>query len=197
MGQFQKSRIRALAPQLLDHTIADATTAVNRQARRFVHDQQRVVLPHYRQRTPGRNRHSLARFGKAQRRDAYLVADLQAVGLGHPATVDPQLPAAQDAVDVALWHALQAAHEVIVDALPGRPFVDSFIPDRDRFAQVHNPAIYFCADRRRSWSTRARAEWPGNANTQSPFESSRVVIGATPPWKKGCDGTANEQSYLT
>src|SRR5581483_8554276 len=66
----------------------------------------------------------LALLRHAHRRDADVVAQRQLpVRLG-PATVDPDLPGAQQPVDVRLRHAPQLADQEIVDSLARFPLAD-------------------------------------------------------------------------
>ena len=58
-------------------------------------------------------------LGHAHRWNADAIACLHASRALHAAAIHPHLAAAQDAVDMALGHALQAGHEEIIEALAG------------------------------------------------------------------------------
>ncbi|XHO04127.1 hypothetical protein ACEQUB_00994 [Ralstonia syzygii] len=66
----------------------------------------------------------------AQRRNAHQIAELQAVFRVDAALVHAYLAGAQDAVDVALGHALGQAHQEVVDPLPLRVFANFNVGDR-------------------------------------------------------------------
>ena len=93
---------------------------VDGQSRGLVDCDQRVVFEKDRQRNrPGgeRPRRILWRCD-ADRRDTQIVPDRQTgVGMDAP-TIDPNLAAAQDPIDVALGHPFEYAKQEIVDPLP-------------------------------------------------------------------------------
>jgi len=80
------------------------------------------------------NERGVGFFSHTDRRDAQPIPCLQAIGLGNALLVDPHFPA-QDAIDVALGHALQLPEEEIIDALTGAFLVD-FDPSDGFFAQT-------------------------------------------------------------
>jgi hypothetical protein len=60
---------------------------------------------------------SKSRAGTAAWEGRSAVAELQAILGGNASLVDPNLAAAQDAIDMALRHAFGDAHQEVVDAL--------------------------------------------------------------------------------
>ncbi len=123
--ELEKARLRPRRAQLLDQAVVDAAAAVDGEPRRLVDGKQRLVLVEDGQRdracrpTPGGGR----RRG-AHRRNPQVVADGKPGVRPDPLAIDPDLAAAQDAVDMALGHALEHAQEEIIDALPGAALVD-------------------------------------------------------------------------
>ena len=117
--QFQKFGLRAGLAQLLDHAKADAAAAMHGHASRFVDGHQVLVVEQQRKLARGRRvRGFLGHFFRhAHGRQAHLIAAVHAgVGTG-TAFVDAHFTAADDAVDVRFGHALELAHEEIVEAL--------------------------------------------------------------------------------
>mmetsp|Transcript_45465 Transcript_45465/g.107315 ORF Transcript_45465/g.107315 Transcript_45465/m.107315 type:complete len:369 (+) Transcript_45465:1988-3094(+) len=127
--QFQELGGRPRAAQGLDDAVADAGTAMHRDAGRLVDDQKMLVLEHDRKlaRRCGRGSGLL---GHAHRRNAHLIAEFQPrVGLG-PALVDPHFASPNDAIDMGLGHALELTQQEVVQALPGRALVDDDMANR-------------------------------------------------------------------
>jgi hypothetical protein len=121
VGELQDLGLRAAGAQSLDHAEAHAAAAVHRHAGGLVDHQHGGVFVG--DRKFGRLRPALP-LGDADRRHPDPVAGLQAVLGLDPAAVDADFAAAQDTVDVAFRHALQAAQEEVVDPLRGRFFPD-------------------------------------------------------------------------
>src|SRR5881397_981009 len=93
------------APHLLDHAEALAAAAVDGDASGLVDADDRFVLVHDGEVTPGCWR-SLAAIGDSHGRDADLVAEGEASVGRCPALVDPHLARADDAVEMRARHAL-------------------------------------------------------------------------------------------
>ena len=77
-------------------------------------------------------RHHTRRFSllsDPKRRNAHQIAEFQTVFGINPTFIHAHLAGAQDAVDMALGHALGQAHQEIVDALPFGVFTDFHIGD--------------------------------------------------------------------
>src|SRR5487761_2494145 len=117
MHQFEELRLGARRAQLLDHAMADAAAAVHRQAGGFVGGDQAFVLVEQRQVDNFRRLGWGCLLAQPQGRDAHPVAVLQLVGRIHTPAVDPDLPAPENAVDMALGHAFALAQQEIVYAL--------------------------------------------------------------------------------
>jgi len=127
--QLQKIGLRAGHAQLLDHAKTDARPAVYRHSGGLVDNQHVFILKQDRQAfgSPGLAAGGLGhgpRFADGllrnpHRRQANRVACLDAgAGLRAP-FVDPDFPAADDAVDVGFGHAFELAHQKIVQSLAG------------------------------------------------------------------------------
>src|SRR5687768_5250468 len=130
MRQLQELALRPRRTQRLDYPVADPAAAVDRDARRLVHHENRGVLVDDGEFLWLRGRLALR---DPHRRDAHAIPDLQPVIGLDPSAVDPDLAATQDAIDVALGHALQLAQQEVVDAL-GFAFFADFDGDRSRLA---------------------------------------------------------------
>src|SRR5208283_5785409 len=102
-----KPRLRPRRAQLLDKAETDAAATVDGEPGGFVDGHQRLVLVEDGQGDGARR--LLCRRGPggdANRRDAQVVPKREAGLRPHALAIDPDLPAAQDAVDVALGHSL-------------------------------------------------------------------------------------------
>jgi hypothetical protein len=120
--QVEAVRFGSGRAQRFDDTVTHAATTVHGDAGRLVHHDDVVVLVKDRrghlilQRARSRARGGLD-VGLAQRGDPQPVTGLHPlVRLGTPA-VDPQLPLAQQAVDMSARHTLQLPQQVVVQAL--------------------------------------------------------------------------------
>ena len=118
--EFEELRVRPGRTEPLDDAVCDAAPAVHGDARRFVDDQQCVVLEEHRQRRPPRRDRRCSRPGRGRpdRWHAHAVPEHQALGRIGTTAVDPDLPAAEDPVHVTLGDTLQDALEEVVDPLP-------------------------------------------------------------------------------
>ncbi len=132
MHERQVLELGARMAQQFDNTVADPAAAVHGDAARLVDDKQSLVLvkhpivdalckPAIGQIRPGAD---------ACRRDAHLVTRLQLVlGPDAPA-VHPDLAFAQDPVQTAPGQPGQFPAQKIIDALPGRFFIDANLANR-------------------------------------------------------------------
>ena len=117
MRQFEEFRQWPRPTQLFDDAEGHAAAAMYRDARRFVHHDERLVLERD-FKIPCWNSCLDWTLGGADGWYAQPVTKLQPVLGRNPALIYPYLAAAQDAVDVALGHTLGDAQQVVVDALP-------------------------------------------------------------------------------
>jgi hypothetical protein len=119
MHEFEELRVRPGGTQPLDDAVCDAASAVHGDARRLVDDQQRVVLEEHGQRRTTRRHGRRTRPGRGRpdRWHPNPVAEHQTLGRVGTTAVDPDFPAAEDPVDMALGDTLQDALEEVVDPL--------------------------------------------------------------------------------
>jgi hypothetical protein len=129
--QFEESRLRPLLPQRLDDTEALAAATMNGDTGGLVDHQQGLVLIDDRQVQSAFGRHHhLFGAADAQRRNAQQVAALQAMRDFDAATIDPHLAAADNAVNVALWHPLAELQQQVVNPLAVLVLADKLLGDR-------------------------------------------------------------------
>ena len=129
MYQLKELRVRARLAQLLDHPERDARAAVHSHAGRLIDHQQMRIFMEDRELS---GRHSSRRFcllSDPKRRNAHQIAEFEAIFRIDASFVHPHLAGAQDAVDMALGHALGQAHQEIVDALALSVLADLDIGD--------------------------------------------------------------------
>ena len=126
MHQLQELHVRAGLTQLLDHPEADPAAAVDGDPGGLVQGDQVLVLQQDRELAGGRRPllFGLGPLGQADRGHPHRIARLDpGVGSGPP-LVHPHLTRADDAIDVGLGHALEVAHQEVVQALAGGFVVD-------------------------------------------------------------------------
>ena len=115
MYELQKRSLGPRAAQLLDDAKAHAAATVHRYAGGFMDGQQMLVF--IQQREFARRHDGGGRLGQAHRWHANLVARGHPRIGTRPAFVDTHLARADDAVDMRLGHALEPAHEVVIQPL--------------------------------------------------------------------------------
>lgn len=127
MHKFQEFGLRPGCPQLLDHAITDAGSAMHRHPCRLVDYEEMRVF----QQNPefGTGNGLICLFSNAYRRDADDIPLLEAVSLVDPSFVDPHLAGPQYAVDMAFRYAFTDAQKEIIDALIRFVFGNSDHPD--------------------------------------------------------------------
>ena len=116
--ELQVPGLRAHGAQRLDHAVRHAAAAVHRDARRLVDGEDPVVFEDHRQAEMRRDL-GVAALGHANRWDADAVARHNLLRSLHALAVDADFAAANDPIDTALRHALEAGDEVVVDPLAG------------------------------------------------------------------------------
>jgi hypothetical protein len=99
---------------------------MNREARRLVDNNERVVLVQHSgpEGRGNRGRWLCSSLGQSQWRDPDYVPGRQAGVRTDPPSVQPHLAAAKDPIYVAFRHALQDAQQEVVDPLASRIFSD-------------------------------------------------------------------------
>ena len=144
MHELEEPRLGTRRPELLDEAERNTGPAVNGKAGRLVEGEECVVFVedgHPEAGGPGGRHPGAGRRGSPDGRQPDDVAQRQpAVRAGTP-LVHPHLPAAQDAIDVALGHALEDAGQEVVDALTRRRLVDRDPADGVLAQPVHSLII--------------------------------------------------------
>ena len=133
MHQFQKLGLGSRHAQLLNDPKADARTAMHGHAGRLVNHQQAVILQQHHKlarRCAPRHGvgHGLGLFNhpirNTNRWQPHRVAGFNPGIGGRPPFVNAHLTTANDAVNMGLGHALEVAHQEVVEPLPRRVFID-------------------------------------------------------------------------
>src|SRR5262249_7277395 len=132
--ELDERRLRTGRAQLLHDAMADPAAAVDRNAGWLVHYDEQLILVDdgSTQRRRGPRRRCTRMRGDTHRRQAQAVAFFQSVFRTDAAAIDAHFAAAQDAIDVALWHPFQVLGQVVVDALAGGVHLD-LVPARRIF----------------------------------------------------------------
>ena len=131
MREFEKTCLRPLSAQRLDHPEADPAAAMHGKPRRFIDHQQRLVLMNNRQcgLDFGSGDDAFLPLGDADRRNPQHITNLQTAGDLGALAIHPHLAAAHNAVNMAFRHALAASEQVIIQTLPLLIFGDNGLTD--------------------------------------------------------------------
>ena len=122
--QLQKLCVRSQLAQCLNQAETDPATAVNRQTRWFIDNQEAIVfkqdgiLQGIGQRVRDKSRRLLRRITDPHRRNPHNIPHPELeLGLD-PGLVNPDLALAQQAVNARFRHTFQHFEQVVVDTLP-------------------------------------------------------------------------------
>src|SRR5262252_1687043 len=117
MREFEERLVRTRHANLLDDAECQAAAAMNRGPCGLVDDEKMLVFEQDRRNRRHRQRRRRSSGCNSQRRNPHPVTEREALVGSGAGTVDPDLAAANDAIDVALRNPFGELQEKVVEAL--------------------------------------------------------------------------------